>query len=374
LKITFQTSSFSFFNVYLSFRYHTLNMSKLKYLSAYILASTVYISFTSYGIWTYSPLLFSFVFIPLLELVFKPSAKNFTKEEQQKLKNDPFFDFVLYTVVLVQVGFLIFFLFAIQEPISNFELIGRILSFGVLCGIFGINVGHELGHRKNRFQQFLGEVLLLTSLETHFLPYHNSGHHYNVATPKDPATAKKGELVFLFWFRSQIGSYIQAWEIETKRLKNKNNHFFSFKNRMLNYTIAQLLLLGVIYYVFNFSTMIAFLGAALFGILMLETVNYIEHYGLLRKINEKGKYERVLPQHSWNSNHLVGRTILFELSRHSDHHFKASKHYQLLDSLPNSPQMITGYPGMMLLALIPPLWFKIIHKQLDQFQRNSNQL
>ena len=175
-----------------------MNMSKFKYLSAYILAYTVYLSFTSYGIWTYSPLLFSFVFIPLLELAFKPSAKNFTKEEQRKLKNDPFFDFVLYTVVLVQVGFLIFFLFTIQEPVSNFELIGRILSFGVLCGIFGINVGHELGHRKNRFQQFLGEILLLTSLETHFLPYHNSGHHYNVATPKDPATAKKGELVFLF--------------------------------------------------------------------------------------------------------------------------------------------------------------------------------
>jgi len=346
-------------------------MSKFKYLSAYILAYTVYLSFTSYGIWTYSPLLFSFVFIPLLELVFKPSAENFTKEELQKLKNDPFFNFVLYTVVIVQVAFLIFFLFTIQEPVSNFELIGRILSFGVLCGIFGINVGHELGHRKNRFQQFLGEILLLTSLETHFLPYHNSGHHYNVATPEDPATAKKGELVFLFWFRSQIGSYIQAWSIETKRLKNKNSDFFSFKNRMLNYTIAQLLLLGVIYYVFSFSTMLAFIGAALFGILMLETVNYIEHYGLLRKINEKGNYERVLPQHSWNSNHLVGRTILFELSRHSDHHFKASKHYQLLNSLPNSPQMITGYPGMMLLALIPPLWFKIIHKQLKQFQKNQ---
>lgn len=345
-------------------------MHKLKYLSVFIVAGTVYVSFTNYGIWTYLPLLFSFGFIPILELVFKPNAKNFTKEEQLKLKNDSFFDFVLYAVVLVQVGFLIFFLFIIQQSVSNFEFIGRILSFGVLCGIFGINVGHELGHRKNRFQQFLGEILLLTSLETHFLPYHNSGHHYNVATPKDPATARKGEWLFLFWFRSQIGSYLQAWEIETKRLKNKSNHFFSFKNRMLNYTIAQLLLLSGIYYIFNFNTMLAFIGAALFGIIMLETVNYIEHYGLLRKINVNGKYERVLPQHSWNSNHLVGRTILFELSRHSDHHFKASKHYQLLDSTPNSLQMITGYPGMMLLALIPPLWFKIIHKQLEQFQRN----
>ena len=346
-------------------------MSKLKYLSAFIIAGTVYISLTNYGIWTYLPLIFSFGFIPLLELVFKPSAENFTIEKQLKLKNDPFFDLVLYMVVIVQVGFLMFFLFKIQEPVTNFELIGRILSFGVLCGIFGINVGHELGHRKNRIQQFLGEILLFTSLETHFLPYHNSGHHYNVATPKDPATAKKGEIVFLFWFRSQIGSYIKAWEIETKRLKIKNNKFFSFKNRMLNYTLAQLLLLGVIYYVLDLKTMITFICAALFGIIMLETVNYIEHYGLLRKINENGKYERVLPLHSWNSNHLVGRTILFELSRHSDHHYKASKHYQLLDYIPNSPQMITGYPGMMMLALIPPLWFKIIHKEMEKFEINK---
>lgn len=140
---------------------------------------------------------------------------------------------------------------------------------------------------------------------------------------------------------------------------------------MLKYTIAQLLLLGIIYYVFDLKTMITFICAALFGIIMLETVNYIEHYGLLRKINENGKYERVLPLHSWNSNHLVGRTILFELSRHSDHHYKASKHYQLLDYIPNSPQMITGYPGMMLLALIPPLWFKIIHKEMEKFEINK---
>ncbi len=237
-----------------------------------------------------------------------------------------------------------------------------------MCGILGINVGHELGHRTNRFQQFLGEILLLTSLETHFLRYHNSGHHYNVATPKDPATARKGELVFTFWFRSQIGSYKQAWEIEINKLKKKKLIFLSFSNRMLIYTISQISLLLAIYLFFNIETMIAFILASIFGILMLETVNYIEHYGLIREINENGNYERVQPYHSWNSNHIVGRSILFELSRHSDHHFRASKHYQLLDSLPNSPQMITGYPGMMLLALIPPLWFKIMDKQLAEFK------
>ncbi|MFK5957264.1 MAG: alkane 1-monooxygenase [Lutibacter sp.] len=339
-------------------------MNKLKYLSVFILAFTAYISFTNYGIWTYSPIIFSFVLIPILELFFKPNNKNSSLDAKKELKKDRYFNIVLFTTVPIQIGFVIFFLFAIQEELKPYEIIGRISSLGILCGILGINVGHELGHRTNRFQQFLGEILLLTSLETHFLPYHNSGHHYNVATPKDPATARKGELVFTFWFRSQIGSYFQAWKIETNKLKKKGKYFLSFSNSMLIYSIAQIILLFTIYFIFNIEVVLAFLAASIFGILMLETVNYIEHYGLLRKLKENGNYERVQPSHSWNSNHIVGRSILFELSRHSDHHFKANKQYQLLDSLPNSPQMITGYPGMMLLALVPPLWFKIMHKQL----------
>jgi alkane 1-monooxygenase len=314
-------------------------------------------------------LFFAFVIIPLVELFFKPNSKNLSEEEKLIAKKDPYFNWVLYAVVPIQIGFVILFLNVIQEELSTFDLIGRISSLGVLCGILGINVGHELGHRTNRLEHFLAEILLLTSLETHFLPYHNSGHHYNVATPKDPATARKGEWLFIFWFRSQFGSYVQAWKIETKRLKKKGSIFFSLSNKMLVYTIAQILVLTTIYLIFNLETMVAFMLASLVGILMLETVNYIEHYGLLRNIKENGNYEKVQPWHSWNSDHIMGRTILFELSRHSDHHYKASKHYQLLDSKNNSPQMITGYPGMMLLALVPPLWFKIMDKHLERINR-----
>jgi alkane 1-monooxygenase len=343
-------------------------MGKFKYLSTYLLACTVYISFTSFGVWTYFPLIFSFVFIPLLELFFKPNATNFSDEEKKIAKNDNYYKWVLYSIIPIQLGLVLLFLMSFQENLLFSEQIGRITSLGILCGIFGINVGHELGHRTNKFEQFLGEILLLTSLENHFLPYHNSGHHYNVATPKDPATARKGEVLYVFWFRSQIGSYFQAWQIENARLIKKGSSTISLHNKMILYTLAQMLILVSINFIFNFTTMFAFIIGAFIGILMLETVNYIEHYGLLRNKKENGNYERVQPQHSWNSNHIVGRTVLFELSRHSDHHYKASKPYQLLDSIPKSPQMITGYPGMMLLALIPPLWFKIMHKRLKEFQ------
>lgn len=226
-------------------------MSKLKYLSAFVLAATVYVSFTNIGIWTYSSLLFSFVFIPLVELLFTPDAKNLSKEEKKKASAAPYFNLVLYAVVIIQIFFVIYFLFVIQEKLTTFDLMGRIISMGILCGIFGINVGHELGHRSNRFEQFLGEILLLTSLETRFLPYHNSSHHHNVATPKDPAIARKGEIVFLFWFRSQLGSYFQAWKIERDQSLKKGNSPLSISNRMLIYTLAQIALLTVIYYFFN---------------------------------------------------------------------------------------------------------------------------
>ena len=135
---------------------------------------------------------------------------------------------------------------------------------------------------------------------------------------------------------------------------------------MIIYTICNLILLNTIYFLFSKFVLLAFIGAAVSGIILLETVNYIEHYGLLRKKNKHGRYERVKRTHSWNSNHQIGQILLFNLSRHSDHHYNGSKHYQLLKSLPESPQMPTGYPGMMLLSLLPPFWFWIMHKKIKQ--------
>lgn len=349
-------------------------MNKLKYLSAFILAFTVYTALSNKGYYTYLPAIVAFGFIPLIELFFKPNNKNLNEFERELAKKDHFFNWLLYAILPIQIIGVCYFLISIQQELETFELIGRISALGILCGIFGINVGHELGHRSNRFEQFLGEILLLTALQSHFLPYHNSGHHYNVATPNDPATARKNEPLYFFWFRSQLGSYKQAWQIENRRLKKVGKSVFSISNRMIVYTIAQSLILISIYIIFDLKTLLAYIAAAIFGILMLETVNYIEHYALLRKKKENGNFERVQPYHSWNSNHVVGRTILFELSRHSDHHYKASKHYQLLDSLPNSPQMITGYPGMMLIALIPPLWFFIMNKRLNNFNKKIKAL
>ena len=341
-------------------------LKKLKYLSVLSLPICVWISFHSNGILTFLPALYLFGAIPFFELILKVDQQNLTEQEKVLAANDSFYSVLLYLMLPIQFGFLVYFMFHIQEAQSTSVLIGRISSMGLMCGVLGINIGHELGHRSNRFERCIGELLLLSSLENHFLPYHNRGHHTNVGTKSDPATARRDEWLFVFWFRSQIGSYLQAWKIEITRMKIMKKHVFSLENKMIQYTLLHSLFLGSIYAYFGSAVLIYFLFAALVGIVLLETVNYIEHYGLYRQQRENGNYEQVKRKHSWNSNHVIGRVVLFELSRNSDHHFKADRPYQLMETSDDSPVMPTGYPGMMLLSFIPPLFFKVMNHRVNK--------
>lgn len=344
-------------------------MKRLKYLFVYTIPITVFIAFNFNGIWTFLPLLVFFGLVPLLELLLPPDRANMDTKLAEDEKNKRIYDYILYGTLPLQIGFLIYFFFIIDNTqFGTLEFIGRVTAMGFMCGVVGINVGHELGHRHHRWEQFMGEILLLTSLDTHFLPYHNAGHHRNVATPQDSATARKNELLFVYWFRSHFGSYIEAWQLENQRLQYEGKSWFNLNNRMLVYSFANILVLSTIYYFFGDKVLIAFLAAATMGIILLETVNYIEHYGLLRKKNKHGRYEPVRHHHSWNSDHPIGRTLLFNLSRHSDHHYNGSKKYQILKSHQKSPQMPTGYPGMMLLAIMQPLWFWVMNKKLKSFE------
>jgi alkane 1-monooxygenase len=214
----------------------------------------------------------------------------------------------------------------------------------------------------------MSKMLLLTSLYLHFFIEHNRGHHKNVSTDEDPASSKLNETLYAFWVRSVKDGWISAWHIENTRLVKLNLPWYSLKNEMLIYQIIQAVFVGAIFLVFGWKIGLAYLAAATFGFLLLETVNYIEHYGLRRNKIDGEYYEKVLPIHSWNSNHPIGRLMLFELSRHSDHHYMASRKYQILRHFDESPQMPTGYPGMMVLSLIPPLWFSVMNKQVEKYK------
>lgn len=338
-----------------------------RYLSPFFIFVLAIFGFRSHGLICWLVPTYIFFIIPILELIMKPVPENVGEEVEDQIRNDLFYDWILYAVVLLQFGSLYVFLSHIAGR-SGFDLIGQIISMGILCGTFGINVGHELGHRKSVFEQFLAKALLLTSLYIHFFIEHNKGHHAHVATEEDPSSAILGQSIYSFWPQTIFGTYVKAWEINLDELKKKGLGFLNTQNEMLFFTLAQVILMVLIGYFFGLYTLLYFLVSAFIGALLLETVNYIEHYGLVRKRNPSGNYERVLPKHSWNSNHLLGRLMLFELSRHSDHHYLASRKYQILRHHEGAPQMPTGYPGMIVLALFPPIWFRVMNRQMKKYE------
>ena len=341
----------------------------LKYLFAYTIPVATLVSITSEGFFTYATPIYAFIFIPTLELIFKDvdSKEEYTKSEVQNKLSNTFFDILLYLNIPFVFGLLILGLFNLNQlELDLFETVGMVLSLGILLATNAINVGHELGHRKSFIERCLSKLLYLPCLYMHFYIEHNFGHHNNVATPKDPATAKFNQTVYSFWVTSVIGQYISAWRIQLQLLKIKNSRFFSFKNDMLYYTVFELAYLFVVYSFFGLYGLFLAVIIGILSFLFLETINYIEHYGLLRNKLPSGRYERVQSHHSWNSNHFIGRIVLYELTRHSDHHFKASKKYQILENKRESPQLPYGYPTSILLALVPWLWFSLVNPLLNK--------
>lgn len=341
------------------------NLRFAKYLLVYTLPLGVALSFSRTGWQSFMPLIYGFGIIPLLELFIKRDPGNLSSGEADNLRQKRIYDVLVWMVLPVQYFFLSWFLVKIQAAeFLSVTWWGRCASMGLMCGVLGINVAHELGHRRSKTEQLMSKMLLMTSLYPHFFIEHNYGHHKNVATREDPASARRGESLYHFWLRSIFYSYLSAWKIQRQMLKRKKQAFWSLHNEMLRFTAIELLILVLIPISLGWEVLAAFLVAATGGILLLETVNYIEHYGLSRqKVNDR-RYEKATPVHSWNSDHQIGRAFLFELSRHSDHHAYPHKKYQLLSHYDESPQMPTGYPGMMLLSTVPPLWFAVMNKRL----------
>ena len=342
-------------------------MRDLKYLAAFSIPLVSVLSIYLKGYWSFATPLYAFVLLPVLELIFPVDEHNLGKAEvESKLKNK-LFDWLLYLNLPIVFGILIYGLITVtQTEIQIYELVGLIFSIGIVLGVNGINVGHELGHRQKSNERFIGKALMLPSLYMHFYIEHNFGHHRHAATKEDPATARYNQSVYSFWFTSTIRQYFNAWKIHNRLLKNSNKGFFSFKNDLFWYEIIEAIYLISIFLIFGWFGLLFAILAAVVGFMLLETVNYIEHYGLLRLKTKSGRYERVKEIHSWNSNHVIGRIVLYELTRHSDHHFKASKKYQILDCHEESPQMPFGYPTSMVISLIPPLWFKVMNKRVPR--------
>jgi alkane 1-monooxygenase len=321
------------------------------------------------GLYTYIPLCYVFVVVPILEQLLGTNTANLDEVASQIAGEDRAYDYLLYSIVPIQLGLMGYFIWSIShQDLSLSVMFGYISAYGIAAGVMGINVAHELGHRHGQMEKTMSKILLSTTLYMHFFIEHNRGHHNRVATDEDPASARLGESIYHFVLRSISGSWISAWDLERKRLQSKT---WSLQNEMIIYSIIQLGILTIIYFVAGIKVCFAFVIASLIGILLLETVNYIEHYGLRRqKVSDK-RYERTLAIHSWNSDYILGRVLLFELTRHSDHHYQSDRKYQVLRHHDESPQLPAGYPSMMLLSWISPLWFSVMNKRIADFKKTE---
>ncbi|WP_423797462.1 alkane 1-monooxygenase [Mycolicibacterium moriokaense] len=322
-----------------------------------------------------------YVLLPALDLRFGPDGQNPPDEVMERLENDRYYRYCTYIYIPFQYASVILgaYLFTASDlswlgfdgSLSWAAKIGLALSVGMLGGV-GINTAHEMGHKKDELERWLAKITLAQTWYGHFYIEHNRGHHVRVATPEDPASARFGETFWEFLPRSVWGSAKSSWELEAQRLRRSGRSPWDprtyWSNDVLNAWAMSVVFYGALIAVFGLALIPYILISAVFGFTLLETVNYLEHYGLLRQKLESGRYERCAPAHSWNSDHIVTNLFLYHLQRHSDHHANPTRRYQTLRSMEGAPNLPSGYASMIGLTYFPPLWRKVMdHRVLDHY-------
>jgi len=248
---------------------------------------------------------------------------------------------------------------ATTAALNPWQWLGLVVTVGIVSG-GGINTAHEWGHKRGRLADALSKLSLAPAAYGHFHVEHNRGHHRNVATPTDPASARMGESYWSFLPRTMIGSVRSAWRIERLRLSAQGRSCWNVRNDILQAWSLTVVLYAALITAFGWMALPFLLAQALYGAALLEAVNYIEHYGLLRQSDKNGRFERCGPEHSWNSNRVVSNLMLYQLQRHSDHHANPRRPYQTLRHFDDSPQLPAGYAALIPLVYFPRLWFRLL--------------
>ena len=351
--------------------------NRIGFLTAFIIPALVIAGFYLGDYWNFMAVAFSFVILPLIDQLLGVDTSNVPVGEVGAKADAFYYRFVTYVWTYVQLGFIFWGVYAVTSGSLGglAEWLAFVLGCSLVTGGIGITVAHELGHKNSALEQFYAKLLLMTVCYMHFFIEHNRGHHVLVATPMDPATARKDENFYRFWARSVFGGYRHAWQLEKERLQRKNHRVASIHNQMVWFAVLPVaccvVLMATASVILNrwtWEVPIFFFGQSLLAFTLLELVNYVEHYGIRRREISPGRYERVNPLHSWNASHLLSNFFLFQLQRHSDHHAFAYKRYQVLNHYNESPQLPFGYPTMIILAMIPPLWFSVMNERLDRWQ------
>ncbi|WP_456695283.1 alkane 1-monooxygenase [Aeromicrobium sp. P5_D10] len=320
--------------------------------------------------WYFGPF-FVFVVIPIADLIVGRDSENPPEELIEAIEEDRYYRWVTYAFVPVQVIGLIWGAYllgggtlpGIDDPLTIAQKIGLSLGLGMVAGI-GINTAHELGHKKEEYERWFARAALAQTFYGHFFIEHNRGHHVRVATPEDPASGRLGETVWEFMPRTMWGSLVSAWDLEKKRFARQKKSHWSLKNDVLNAWAFSVVLWGGLMIAFGWQILPYLVLQGIVGIWLLESVNYLEHYGMKRRKLDSGRYERVQPSHSWNSNNIGTNVLLYHLQRHSDHHANPTRRYQALRDFKEAPVLPTGYAGMIVLSWVPQIWRSVMDKKV----------
>ncbi|MDI9976464.1 alkane 1-monooxygenase [Rhodococcus sp. IEGM 1307] len=351
--------------------------------TAVFLAAGLVWAFNQWGwsaaapVWWWIGALLLFGLLPLLDRFFGPDGQNPPEEVMEQLENDRYYRYCTYVFIPFQMASLVFACYlwsadnlswlGIDGGLGLVSKVGVAFSVAVMGGI-GINTAHEMGHKKTELERWLAKITLAQTFYGHFYIEHNRGHHVRVATPEDPASSRFGESFWTFLPRSVWGSLKSSWELEKTRMQRLGKSTWSIHNDVLNAWLMSVVLFGVLITVFGPVVIPFLIIQAVYGFSLLETVNYLEHYGLMRQKTASGRYERCAPAHSWNSDHIVTNIFLYHLQRHSDHHANPTRRYQTLRSMDGAPNLPSGYASMITLAYFPPLWRKVMdHRVLDHY-------
>jgi alkane 1-monooxygenase len=320
------------------------------------------------GLWLLGPLLI-FVAFPILDIAVGVDATNPPDSVLKWLEQDRYYRWCTYVFIPIQYAGLVLACWLWSNgDLSVLSSLGLAFTVGVVGGI-AINTAHELGHKRDSAERWLSRVALAQTGYGHFFIEHNRGHHVRVATPEDPASSRLGESFWAFLPRTVSGSLSSAWGIEAARLDRLGRSHWSIHNDILSAWAMTVGLFAALAIVFGPVVLPYLLIQAVIGFSLLEVVNYLEHYGLRRDKREDGRYERCLPEHSWNSNNVASNVLLYHLQRHSDHHANPTRRYQALRHVEEAPQLPTGYAGMIVLAWFPPLWRRVMDPiLLDHFE------
>jgi len=310
------------------------------------------------------PVIFVYCIAPLIDLALGTDTSNPPEDAVPRLEADPYYRRVTYALVPLLWGAFVYgaWFFA-RTPLTGSGQLATVMSTGMVGG-FCINLGHELGHKKSPLERWLAKIVLAPTFYGHFTIEHNRGHHRDVATAADPASARMGEGIWSFVLREMPGAFRRAWQLERARMKADGLPFWSLHNELLQPALITVALWSTLTLWLGPQVLVFLLLASLWANFQLTTANYIEHYGLLRRAGPDGRPERTAPHHSWNSNHVFSNWAVFHLQRHSDHHAHPMRRYQSLRHFADVPQLPNGYFGMFTIAYIPPLWFALMDARL----------